>query len=85
MTTEDSVTIANVAATSVTITLYHLAWMTKRMPNTCGQLFLLNTYLSAPSRIEELYVLGIMNASSNEVRCDPRFSYNQSNNKWEWF
>lgn len=77
--------ISSVGDTPVAITLYHLVWMAKRLPNTCGQLSILNRFLSAPSRIEELYTLGILNATSNEVRCDPRFSYNQSNNKWEWF
>ena len=77
--------LASVSATPVTISLYHLVWMVKRMPNTCGQLFLLNTYLTSPSRVEEMYTLGILNATSNECRADPRFSFNQSNNLWEWF
>ena len=68
--------INKVGDTSMTITLYHLVWMVKRMPNTCSQVYLLNTYLTAPSRVEELYTLGILNATSNELRCDPRFSYN---------
>ena len=78
-------TLASVSATPVTITLYHLAWMVKRMPNTCGQLFLLNTYLTSPSPMEEQYTLGVLNANANECRADPRFSYNVSDNQWEWF
>jgi len=71
--------------TPVTITLYHLVWMIKRMPNTCGQLFLLNQYVSAPSRVEELYILGVVNVSSTECRAEARYSYNQSSNLWEYF
>ena len=71
--------------TPVTITLYHLVWMLKRMPNTCSQVVLLNQYVSAPSRVEELYILGVINQQSSCTEAECRFSYNQSNNLWEWF
>ena len=77
--------IHNVGDTQVTFTLAHAIRMINKQPNTCGTLFLLNTYLSSPSRIEELYCLGVLNYQCNELRCDPRYSYNQRNNTWEWF
>jgi len=71
--------------TPVTITLYHLVWMIKRMPNSCGKIFLLNQYVSAPSRVEELYILSVLNADKSNCENEQRFSYNQSNNLWEIF
>lgn len=77
--------MSQLAEIPVTISLYHMVWIIKRMPNTCGSLFMLNEYLKSPSPAEEAYILSILNTSSNECRADTRFSYNPSNNKWEWF
>lgn len=71
--------------TPVTITLYHLVWMIKRMPNDCSKVFLLNQYMSAPSRVEELYILSVLNANVSNCESQLRYSYNQSNNLWEHF
>lgn len=75
----------NVGDTQTTITLYHLIRLINKQPNTCGKVFLLNTYVASPTRIEELYCLGVLNYQCNELRCDPRYSYNQRNGQWEWF
>jgi hypothetical protein len=76
--------IATVGNTPVTISLYHLIWMTKKMPNNCTKLSLLNNYLKSPSRVEELYVLGILNTST-ECRAEARFNYSAKACEWQWY
>lgn len=84
MTKPDAPTIATVGSMDVTISLYHLTHMVKHMPNTCTKIFLLNRYLKSPSRIEELYVLGVLNTSI-ECRAEARFSYSAKSCEWQWY
>ena len=77
--------VCNVGDTQTTVTLYHLIRMINNTPNTCGKLYLLNTYVASPTRIEELYCLGVINYQCKAATNDPRYSYNQRNSTWEWF
>lgn len=82
---EELQTIHNVGDAQIKVSLYHLIRLIGKQPNTCGQIFLLNTYIKQPSHIEELYCLGVLNYTCNEVRADPKFSYNQTKQLWEYF
>ena len=76
----------NVGDTHHTVSLRTLIKMIRNYSGFLqGKLMLLNLNIPVPTRIEELYILKLLNTQVRPCSTDPRYSYNTKHKKWEWF